>query len=255
MANYYAAYYPQMGMEPMAYHHYGQHVYTPEMPFVQPYPVYDYPHTYPPFYGYEPDAYYEYHPHAHYEHDVYHGEPHYGHYDHHTEHPHAADMGMHFQDDHKKPKKEEQKKEKKGTVTPQVYKSEHDIPGPTHSKKQSKGKKTAEKGLIAELQEKSEPVETEPPVKSLYDGHRTVYHHDEHFHGSSPTVVPRHHRHGFKEYKSYKKHGGHYLGLSDESEDMWKHHYLYGGPQGFEPPSPGMYGSRGPLFDESTGSP
>ena len=51
------------------------------------------------------------------------------------------------------------------------------------------------------------------------------------------------------------KHGGEYLDLEDFDDDYpWKHHYLYGHPQHFtEPPSAGMYGSRGPLFDKTTG--
>lgn len=40
-----------------------------------------------------------------------------------------------------------------------------------------------------------------------------------------------------------------------DAEELLEHHYLYGHPQHFsEPPSPGMYGSRGPLFDGTTGS-
>ena len=79
--------------------------------------------------------------------------------------------------------------------------------------------------------------------------------HEWDFHGSSPTVVPRSKKDAKKEYKRYMKYGGDFMDLEDlEDSYMWKHHYLYGKPGSFSPPSAGMFGSRGPLFDQTTGS-
>ena len=116
--------------------------------------------------------------------------------------------------------------------------------------------------MSAQQTESKEKQPTQPPVRPLFD-HRTMFSYDEvrpghewEFHGSSPTVVPRKKSDPKKEYKRYKKYGGDFMDLEDAEDDyMWRHHYLYGHPQSFsEPPSPGFYGSRGPLFDETTGS-